>query len=133
MGEFENKLNEVLGSPETMEQIMRIARSLSGGGGGGGGDEQRSSGTQGRSGPVNAAPKPGPADQFAGIDPKLMGLFEAVLKEYGSPSDKTAVINALKPYLKSDRREKVDKAIQIAKLAKVAKTMIPELGGTRNV
>jgi len=124
MGDFENRLNELLSSPGTMEQIMRLARSLSGG--------EQESGTQG-SGPVNAAPNPGPADVSGGIDPKLMGLISSVLKEYGSPSDKAAVINALKPYLKSDRREKVDKALQIAKLAKVAKTMLPELGGTRNV
>ena len=126
MGDFENRLNDLLKSPGTMEQIMRLARSFSGS------SDEQGGGTQG-SGPVNAEPDPGPSDYLGGIDPKLMGLFGAVLKEYGSPSDKTAVISALKPYLKSDRREKIDMALQIAKLAKVAKTMIPEFGGTRNV
>lgn len=114
-------MNELLKSPESMEQIMKLARSLSGSS-----DEQKS-------GPGNTHQNPEPAEFGGGIDPRLMGLFGAALKEYGSPSDKATLITALKPYLKSDRRDKIDKALQIAKLAKVAKTVIPEFGGTKNV
>ncbi|NLL45443.1 MAG: hypothetical protein GX250_01365 [Clostridiales bacterium] len=119
-------MNELLKSPESMEQIMKLARSLSGNNS----DEQKSEAEQGGHGNTQQNPQP---PDFGGIDPRLMGLFGAALKEYGSPSDKYALISALKPYLKSDRREKIDKALQIAKLAKVAKTVIPEFGGTKNV
>jgi len=126
MGDFENKMNDLLKSPESMEQILKLARSLSGNS-----DEQKS-GTE-RSEPGNVHEQPETPESGGGIDPKLMGLFGAALKEYGSPNDKAALISALKPYLKSDRREKIDKALQIAKLAKMAKTVIPEFGGTKNV
>jgi len=126
MGDFENKMNELLKSPESMEQIMKLARSLSGNSDGHNSDAEHG-------GPGNAQQNPEPAEFGGGIDPRLMGLFGAALKEYGSPNDKATLITALKPYLKSDRRDKIDKALQIAKLAKVAKTVIPEFGGTKNV
>ena len=114
MGDFENKMNDLLKSPESMEQIMKLARSLSGNNS----SERKSEFEQGEQGNPQQNPE---APDFGSIDPRLMGLFGATL------------ISALKPYLKSDRREKIDKALQIAKLAKVAKTVIPEFGGTKNV
>ena len=126
MGDFENKMNDLLKSPESMEQIMKLARSLSGNNS----SERKSEFEQGEQGNPQQNPE---APDFGSIDPRLMGLSGAALREYGSPSDKSTLISALKPYLKSDRREKIDKALQIAKLAKVAKTVIPEFGGTKNV
>jgi hypothetical protein len=123
MGDFENKINDLLKSPESLEQIMKLARSLSGG-------EQ----TENTEGEKQESPKATPQSDFgAAFDPQIMGLLGSALKEYGSPSDTTALILALKPYLKQESRDKVDKAMQIAKLAKVAKTVIPEFGGSNNV
>ena len=123
MGDFENKLNELLKSPESLEQIMNLARSLSGGDAGSSEKEVK-----------EEAPKSsGFSNPLGGFDPQIMGMLGAALKEYSSASENDALISAIKPYLKKDRREKVEKAIQIAKLAKVAKNVIPDIGGSNNV
>jgi len=123
MDGFEDKLNKILSSPEEMEKIMGLARSLSS-----------------SSGPAqDGAPSPqaesGPdlgslTSMLGNVDPKIFGLLGRVLGEYSSKGDdKTALISALKPYLKDDRREKIDKAAQVAKLAKLARTAFSEFSG----
>ncbi len=123
MGDFENRINELLKSPETLAQIMNLARSLSGDEAETGSKEEKQDAFRG----------PGAADTAAALDPQIMGLLGAAIREYGSPSENAALISAIKPFLKKDRRDKVDKAMQIAKLAKVAKNVIPEIGGSNNV
>lgn len=124
MGDFEDKINGLLQSPESLEQIMRLARSLSGE------SEAPEAPHEEKDARAESAETGG---FFDGFDPKMMSFLGSALREYSSPSDKAALIAAIKPYLRSERREKVDKAMQIAKLAKVAKNVIPELGGTKNV
>ena len=64
----------------------------------------------------------------------MMKMFSRIMSEYSSSeNDKTALLNALKPYLKKDRHEKIDKAVNIAKLAHVAKLAFSEFGGGNNV
>ncbi len=123
MGDFENRINELLKSPESLAQIMNLARSLSGDEAEAGSKEEKQDAFKGS----------GTADLGSAFDPQIMGLIGAALKEYSSPSENAALISAIKPFLTKDRREKVDKAMQIAKLAKVAKNVIPEIGGTDNV
>ncbi len=125
MGDFEDKVNDLLKSPESLEQIMKLARSLSG--------EQSENQSAPQSEP-ESSPNAAGDTGFSGVfDPQIMSFLGSALKEYSSPSDKTALIAAIKPYLKNERRQKVDKALQIAKLAKIAKNVIPELGGSKNV
>ncbi len=123
MGDFENKLNDLLNSPESLEQIMNLARSLSGGETEEAKKEEKQESFKSQS----------PFEPLSGLDPKLMGMLGSALKEYSAPSENAALISAIKPYLKQDRREKVEKAIQIAKLAKIAKNVIPDIGGPKNV
>lgn len=123
MGDFENKLNEILSSPESLEQIMNLARSLSGG------EADNSEKEVKQESPKSQSP----FEPLSGIDPRIMGMLGSALKEFSAPSENAALISAIKPYLKQDRREKVEKAIQIAKLAKIAKNVIPDIGGTNNV
>jgi hypothetical protein len=126
MGEFEDKINDLLKSPESLGQIMKLARSLSGES-----NDESQSGPQ-RESDSNSSSS-GNSGFSGGFDPQIMSFLGSALREYTSPSDKTALIAAIKPYLKSERQQKVDKALQIAKLAKVAKNVIPELGGSKNV
>ena len=45
----------------------------------------------------------------------------------------SALLGALRPYLSPERQSKIDNAINIAKIAKIAKTIIPEFGGDKGV
>ncbi len=128
MSEFENKLNKILSSPADMEKIMGIAKSLSG-----------SLGSQSSAGGVAegaAAPDLSAiTSSLKDIDPKIIRLVTRLADEYTSgKNDKTALLNAIKPYLKEDRRAKVDKAAEYAKIAKLAKLALAEFtGGDQDV
>jgi len=119
MSEFEDKINKILSSPEDMEKIMGMVKSLSGslpaaGGASDGGAPDLSS----------------LGSVLGGLDPKVIGVVSRLLGEYSSrDNDKTALLSAVKPYLKEDRREKIDKAAEMARLAKIARIAFAEFKG----
>jgi hypothetical protein len=132
MSEFEDKLNKILSSPEDLEKIAGLARTLSSGGAaadgapGGGDSEAAPSG--------GAAELGGLAGALSGLDPKMLGLVGRLMREYSSGgNDKSELIHALRPYLREDRREKIDKAAEIAKLARLAKVAFGEFSGGDHV
>ena len=114
MGEFEDKLNSILSSPEDMKKIMNLAQSLSGSG-----DESVKSGSPGI---LSGTP-------LEGLDPKMMSVLSGILKKMGSDrDDKKELVHALKPYLKKERSEALDRAVRYAKIARIARTVLSEMG-----
>jgi hypothetical protein len=129
MSEFEDKLNKILSSPADMEKIVGIAKSLSGSLG-------AQAQTEGSAEGAAAAPDLSAiASSFKDLDPKIFRLVTRLVSEYTSGNnDKAALLNAIKPYLKEDRRAKVDKAAEIGKIAKLAKVALAEFtGGEKGV
>jgi len=124
MSELEDKLNKIMSSPADMEKIMGIARSLSGSLGAQPAAEGSAAGAQ-------SAPDLGNiASSLKDIDPKIFRLVTRLIGEYSSgKNDKTELLNVIKPYLKEDRREKIDRAAEIAKLAKLARVAFREFSG----
>ena len=122
MSEFDDKLNKILSSPEDMEKILNIARSL----GGSSADQPESGGDT-----TQAAPDLGAVSSALGaLDPKIIRLLSRLAGEYTSGNDdKAALFNAIKPYLREDRQAKVDRAAEIAKLARLAKVAFSEFSG----
>lgn len=113
MSEFEDKLQAILGNPDAMGQIMSIAQSITG-----------SSGIEDGFAPIEEEEAPSqqlsPLSMLGELDPRLLQLGMHLLSEYRADNDqKTALLNALRPFLKEKRSVKVDKAIQAAKLARV--------------
>ena len=115
MDDIESKISAILSSPESMEQIRNIAKSLSAGG------------------EINNSPPQESAVPELPMDPKIMQLLTKVMGEYSKPSESSALLFALRPYLSADKVKKLDRAINIAKLARLAKTILPELGGDKHV
>ena len=112
MGDFEEKLNGILSSPREMEKIMDIARSLS------------------QSAPKTAEKQTEPKLSFGDIDPKMIGLMGRLMKEYNTnEGDKTALLSAIKPYVREENRAAIDKAGGVLKLTKLAKIAFTEFGG----
>ena len=118
LSEFEDKLQSILGNPQAMDQIMSIARSLSG------------------NPPPQDCPDPSEelytqpvqtesdtSDPFAllnGLDPRIVQIGMQLLSEYNRDDNRTiALLNALQPFVRQERYAKVDKALQIAKLSRV--------------
>lgn len=113
MSEFEDRLQSILGNPEAMDQIMSIARSISG----------PSS---------NQDPTPTPESNFDdpsqllnSLDPRLLQIGMRLLSEYNRQDDRTvALLTALQPFVRQERYAKVDKAVQIAKLSRLIRIVL---------
>lgn len=115
MGGFEDKLNEILSSPESMEQIFTLAKSFEGGASDGSGGSSSSSGSSGSG---------GENPQFPPIDPKIMAMLGRFMGEYSKEDRTVAALGAIKPFLKEEKQERVTKAMEMARLARIAKLAI---------
>ena len=135
MAEFDEKLNSILSNPDAMSQIMQLAQSLSGGQAG----EAPQTPPQPPPPPPaftpqpqsqSQAPPPSAGDLLSsltgGLDPKLIGKLLPLVQELGSQQDSNAraLLYALRPYLKTDRQEKVERALQLARLFHLGKKFL---------
>ena len=126
MAQLEEQLNQILGNPQAMEQIMSLAQSLSGKQ-----EEQASEQppAEPESEPADQPPAesdtPSPLFALDGLDPRLLRMGMGLLSEYSAQDDKkTALLAALKPFLKPERQEKMDQAVRIARLTRVIRTAL---------
>ena len=134
MAEFDEKLNSLLSSPEAMAQIMQMAQSLSGG-------QAQQPPQQPLQQPVRPAPPPPPAQApppsggdllsslsglTGGIDPTMLTKLLPLIQELGSQNDSNArqLLYALRPYLKPERQEKIERALQLARLFHLGKKFL---------
>lgn len=134
MAEFDDKLNELLSNPDSMAQIMRLAQTLSGETGGGETEPPQSppqtrqaSQDRHHQGPP---PENGGGDLLSGLtgglDPKLLMRLLPLVQELGGQQDSNAraLVYALRPYLKPERQEKVERALQLARLFHLGKKFL---------
>ena len=110
MDELEGQIRQVLNDPAQMAQIMGLAQSLMGG------DSD------------SAAPPP-PAD--GGLMGKLGALMGKPAASGGGGSQQ-ALLQAIRPYLSEKRQRKVDRALQITRMAHLAKAAMQGLGGSEH-
>ena len=130
VAEFEEKLNSILGNPQAMEQIMTLARSLSGEEGRGEGEAVLSSGEEehgDRSGPPPDLADL--ADLLGQIDPRMIRTGMEVIRQVQSTEDRNAaLLQALRPFLREERRGRLDRAIRIARMTRVVRAAITAFG-----
>ncbi|MDR1299581.1 MAG: hypothetical protein LBJ84_04950, partial [Oscillospiraceae bacterium] len=61
----------------------------------------------------------------APMDPRMLRVMTRVMSAYsGGIGDKGALLGAIRPYLRSDRRDYVDAAAEIVKLTRLAKVAL---------
>ena len=130
MSELEDKLNTILGDPQAMGQIMALAQSL------GGGKERQQPETppppEYGDEPPRTDPEPAAAltGEGGGLDPRLLTLGARIMSEYNSDDGgRTALLQALRPFVKERRYAKLDRAIQIAKLSRLIRVALEVLRG----
>lgn len=133
MADFEEKLNAILNDPEAMGQIASIAKSLSGESKGESESQTEDIQSQRETPPLEDTDWSSllgllggngedstPLSALAGLDPRLLQAGIRLFSEYSAADDrKVALLTALKPFVKPERYAKVDRAVQIAKLARV--------------
>ena len=108
MSELEDRISSILNDPEQMDRIAEMAKSLMGG----------------------EAP---PAQAEAALpelgDPALLGRLGRLLRSARTEdSRQEALLQAMKPYLSERRRGKMERAIQLARMARLAQLAFQEEG-----
>lgn len=110
MGDFEEKLDSILNNPQAMSQIMSLAQSLSG-------DSQKGSVPS----PAEAS-TPTSSNADLSLDPQLLSKMLSLLDSCNEQDDqRVALLTALRPFVKERRYARLDKAIQVAKLSRMAR------------
>lgn len=140
MSEWEDKLNTLLSDPGAMAQVMQMAQSLSQQMGAPEGAPPPDGVGMPPPGPAPAAP-PSPPPQSAppgdlssllgSVDPAMIQKLLPVLSQMNRPEsgETAALLRALRPFLKPERRDKVERAAQLARLIHLAKTfLLPQEG-----
>lgn len=132
MSDFEDKLNAILSNPDAMAQVMGLAQSLSAGGAFGEKKhtEHAAQAPKKHSGSEKSESFGGFGDLFSQIDP---GLIERLLPLIGELSrsendEKMQLLYALRPFLKPERQDKVERAVKAAKLIHIGKKFLTSMG-----
>ena len=97
MSELEERLNSLLSNPQLMQQIASMAQAMGG-----------------------SAEQTEPAQPANELDPRLIQSMAGVLGNTGIDSNQKALLHALRPYVSAYRVQKLERAMQAAKLAGAA-------------
>lgn len=135
MGEFEEKLNQILSSPQAMEQIMSLANSIAGTPG-----QQEDSGTRepqdAQNPPAQAggAASGGLGELLSSLDAATVGKVLELFSVYQQQTDeKTQLLTALRPFLRPERQSRLDQAVRITRLSRVIRTALHMVQGEEDV
>ena len=114
MDDLQERIESVLNDPQQMQEILSLARSL--------GVELPDAGAESaeKARPEAEMP-PTPTSLPQGLGGVMTQPIAELLKEAGKLEKKQEnLLNALKPFLKPNRREKIDRAMQAARLSHLA-------------
>ena len=123
MADWQEQLNTILSDPDAMAQIVSLAQSIGG--------------SQTPETPPGDATPPPPdggsvdaAQLLGGFDPELLRRLGPLMREMNRPesSEATALLQALRPFLSRKRRDKVERAAQLARLIHLGKTFLTTKG-----
>ena len=137
MSEFEEKLNAILSNPDAMSQVMNLAQSLNLGGDGAAPEQQADSPgppppEDGSGGGPELGDLAGLGSLLGQIDPamiqRLLPLVGELTGNGGGNDERMQLLYALRPFLKPERRDKVERAAKTARLIHVGKKLLSAMG-----
>lgn len=118
MADFSELLGQVMSNPQMMNQLASMAQSL---------------GLQGNSPPPTATTPQNMSMQESSPDPRvLMQNLMQMTKNMGGNERQLALIQALKPFVSSERARKLDRAIQIAQMSRLAEQALNSFASGMN-
>ena len=124
MADWQNQLNNILSDPDAMAQIAALAQSLSGQDS----EQKHAEATPPPSSPGNSAAPDfsGISSLLGGLDPEMLSRLLPLVQQLNRPesSETAAFLRALRPFLSKARREKVERAAQLAHLIHLAKLFL---------
>ena len=120
MADWQEQLNTILSDPDAMARIASLAQSISGKDGG----KPSAPPPEPRTDPPTADAPP------IQLDPELLRRLVPLARQFNRPesSDAAAFLHALRPFLSEKRRDKVERAAQLARLIHLGKTFLTTRG-----
>ena len=127
MSELDEKLNALLSDPGKMAQVMQLAQQLSGSFGG--------AAEPAPTPPQSPSPPPQPLPSlFDGIDMATILRFLPLIQELNHPNQQASqLLNSLRPFLRPEKQDKIQRAVHLARLIHIGKKVITEMGGLGHV
>lgn len=114
MDDIEDKLGSILNNPQMMQQIMSMAKAMSGNG-----DISPSSAPS-----LSASPPPKQDSALPEIDFATIQKISSLAQNSNIDKRERALLQALSAYLSKDRVSKLEKAMRAAKIAKIASSTL---------
>lgn len=114
-GDIGAMLESVLSDPKQMEKITEMARGLMG--------ESQTSPSQQTS---NTEPR---ASDRTGFDPGMLSMLGGMFGGKQPQTRSTALLMAMRPYMRPEKQEKLDRAMKIARIVHIASAVMKEYGG----
>ena len=127
-GELGAKLEAILSDPAQMEKITQMAMGLMGSAAPA---EDSSAGSNAP--PAATAPAtPGSVLDSLG-DTRLLSALGKAFSGGTEKSRSTALLVAMRPYMRPEKQEKLDRAMQIARMVHIAGAVMKEYGGANGL
>lgn len=101
---MEETLNRILNDPDSMAQILSMARSFG----------------MGQESEPSSAPEPPPRDSFFMDEGMLLQMMQLFQHMQQTDPKQEALLRALRAYLAPERQKKLDRAMELARLTKLA-------------
>lgn len=119
MAGLEEQLNAVLNNPQMMQQIMTMAQSFA----------PPSENTVPPPQPqAPAPPPPAPPANIPAFDPGMLQKLTGLMGQGGVDKNQQLLLRALAPYISKHRVIKLEKAMQAAKMARLATNLFGNNG-----
>ena len=126
-GELGAKLETILSDPEQMEKITQMAMGLMGSAA-----PASDSGSESDAAPAAAAaPSGGILDSLG--DTRMLSALGKAFSGGAEKSRSTALLVAMRPYMRPEKQEKLDRAMQIARMVHIAGAVMKEYGGANGL
>ena len=111
MDDFDSKINQVLSDPQSMQKIFSIAQSL------------------GVGAPTDEVKEETPAaDSPLLPDLSMLSKLGTLMQSQGQTQSRhTELLNALRPFLRPERQQSLDRAMRMAKLSNLARFALNNL------
>lgn len=107
MSELEERLNTLLKNPQLMQQIASMAQAMN---------------LETQNIPTGSAESP--ASPSPSLDPNLLQTMLQTFSQVNIDSNQKTLLHALSPYLSSNRVQKLERAMQAARLAGAASAFL---------
>ena len=137
-GDLGSMLQSVLSDPEQMARIAQAAQGLmqtgpdAASGASGSAGTTAASGTSAAAGTVAASPPPEPVRDDA-RDARLLATLGRAFGAETGKSKSTALLVAMRPYMKPEKQKKLDSAMRIARMVRVAGEVMRQIGGGHGI